>query len=243
MDQVKIGKFISSSRKNKNFTQELLSEKLGVSKNAVSKWERGINLPDASLMEPLCKELEITLNELFAGEHLEKKDIVKQSEITIMDILKKDIKKINRYKIILILLIFLILILSINISKNILITHGILIDENLKYTQKYVPNTGNIKGEVDVEYFENISIDFEIGANKYGMAVFKNPKKAFKRLKKDYSKGIQAIKKEFSLMPLSSFNYKHYKIYGWQVTSEDSEIQKQARFISSFFDIYENSFR
>lgn len=243
MDQIKIGKFISVSRKEKKLTQESLAEKLGVSKNAVSKWERGINLPDVSLMEDLCKELNITLNELFAGEHLNEKDVVKQSEITIIDILKQEIKKINKYKIILTILIILILILGINTGKNILINKGILIDEDLKYTQKYVPHQGNIKGEVDIEYFENISIDFEIGANKYGIAVFKNPKVALKRLKKDYSKGISAIKKEFSLMPLSNFNYKQYKRYGWQVTSEDEEIQKQARFISNFFDIYENSFR
>lgn len=243
MNQIKIGKFILEERKNKNLTQEQLAEKLGVSKNAVSKWERGINLPDASLMQHLCNELSITLNELFAGEHLKEKDIVKQSEITIMDILKKDIKKINKYKIILTFLIILIFVLSINVSKNILINKGIIMDSDLKYSQKYVPNTSNIKGEVNVEKFENISLDFEIGANKYGYAVFKDPKKALKRLKKDYKKGIIAIQKEFSLLPLSNFNYKHYETYGWQVTTKDEEIRKQARFVSSFFDIYENSFR
>ena len=43
MDQLKIGKFISESRKLKNITQEQLAKKLGVSKNAVSKWEKGLN--------------------------------------------------------------------------------------------------------------------------------------------------------------------------------------------------------
>ena len=66
MDQIKIGKFISSSRKAKEITQENLAIKLGVSKNAVSKWERGLNLPDPSLMQELCSILDITLNELFA---------------------------------------------------------------------------------------------------------------------------------------------------------------------------------
>ena len=70
MNQIKIGKFISESRKSKEITQEQLAEKLGVSKNAVSKWERGLNLPDASIMQELCNILEISLNELFAGELL-----------------------------------------------------------------------------------------------------------------------------------------------------------------------------
>ena len=70
MNQEKIGKFISENRKKKHLTQEQLAEKLGVSKNAVSKWERGLNLPDASIMQELCKILNITLNELFSGERI-----------------------------------------------------------------------------------------------------------------------------------------------------------------------------
>ncbi len=48
MDQIKIGKFISLCRKNKKLTQEQMAEKLNISVNAVSKWERGLNLPDYS---------------------------------------------------------------------------------------------------------------------------------------------------------------------------------------------------
>ena len=70
MNQVKIGKFIAEERKEKNLTQEQLAEKLNISKNAVSKWERGLNLPDVSIMQDLCKILNITLNELFVGERI-----------------------------------------------------------------------------------------------------------------------------------------------------------------------------
>lgn len=69
MNQNKIGNFISENRKKQNMTQEELAEKLNVSKNAVSKWERGLNLPDASIMQELCSILKITLNELFTGEY------------------------------------------------------------------------------------------------------------------------------------------------------------------------------
>ena len=54
MNLDKIGKFISNCRKDKKLTQEQLSEKLGISDRAVSKWERGLCLPDASIMLPLC---------------------------------------------------------------------------------------------------------------------------------------------------------------------------------------------
>lgn len=69
MNQEKIGMFISENRKKQNLTQEELAEKIGVSKNAVSKWERGLNLPDASIMQELCNILKISLNELFTGEY------------------------------------------------------------------------------------------------------------------------------------------------------------------------------
>lgn len=45
MNQNRIGKFIANQRKTKNLTQEQLAEKLGITKNAVSKWERGLSFP------------------------------------------------------------------------------------------------------------------------------------------------------------------------------------------------------
>ena len=87
MNQEKVGKFISLSRKNKNLTQEQLAEKLGVSINAVSKWERGLNLPDVSLMKELCNILDITLNELFEGKKLTNKEIISKSEKNIMSLM------------------------------------------------------------------------------------------------------------------------------------------------------------
>lgn len=70
MDQVKIGKFIATIRKENNITQKQLAEKLGVSDKAVSKWECGKSMPDNGLLLNLCKELNINVNELLSGERL-----------------------------------------------------------------------------------------------------------------------------------------------------------------------------
>lgn len=70
MDQVKIGALIAACRKNKKMTQATLAQKLGVTDKSVSKWERGVCLPDVSLYKDICRILGITLNEFFAGERL-----------------------------------------------------------------------------------------------------------------------------------------------------------------------------
>lgn len=68
MNQKKIGAFIAECRKRKKLTQLELAEKLGVTDRSVSNWENGVCLPDASLYRLLCDILQISINELFAGE-------------------------------------------------------------------------------------------------------------------------------------------------------------------------------
>lgn len=68
MDQIKIGRFIAEKRKEQRLTQLQLAERLGVTDRAVSKWETGRSLPDASIMPELSKLLGITINDLFCGE-------------------------------------------------------------------------------------------------------------------------------------------------------------------------------
>ena len=57
MDQLKTGRFIAQCRKDQGLTQFRLGEMLGVTDRAVSKWERGLSLPDASIMQDLCDAL------------------------------------------------------------------------------------------------------------------------------------------------------------------------------------------
>lgn len=72
MNQIAIGKFITKKRKEQNLTQEQLANRLGVSNKTVSKWETGKCMPDYSVIELLCKELNTTLAELMNGEEDEK---------------------------------------------------------------------------------------------------------------------------------------------------------------------------
>ncbi len=89
MNQQIIGKFISHKRKEKNLTQEQLAEKLGVSNKTISKWETGKSMPDYSVVENLCKELEITVAELMDGEEAEERSVRAYDDDQIMDLLKR----------------------------------------------------------------------------------------------------------------------------------------------------------
>lgn len=100
MNQEKIGKFISKCRKDKNLTQEQLASKLGISDRAVSKWERGLNLPDASLMIELCDILDINVNELLTGEIIEKKDYMEKAEKNL--VMMKELEEKNNKKLLMI---------------------------------------------------------------------------------------------------------------------------------------------
>lgn len=90
MEQVKIGKFIASKRKEQGLTQLQLAEKLGITDRAVSKWETGKSLPDASLMPELCKLLKITINDLLCGEVVSVENYNEKAEKALLEMVKKE---------------------------------------------------------------------------------------------------------------------------------------------------------
>jgi transcriptional regulator with XRE-family HTH domain/DNA-directed RNA polymerase subunit RPC12/RpoP len=90
MDQIKIGKFISSCRRKQGMTQAVLAEKLGITDRAVSKWETGKNLPDASIMPELCRLLGINITELFIGERLVMDDHKKEFDELLVEMKKQE---------------------------------------------------------------------------------------------------------------------------------------------------------
>lgn len=95
MNQTKIGKFISTIRKEKGLTQKEIADKLDISDKTVSKWETGKGLPEVSMMLPLCDILGITVNELLCGERLSDTEYKQEAEKKMIDLMteKKNSKK------------------------------------------------------------------------------------------------------------------------------------------------------
>ena len=93
MDLVKIGKYVASKRKSLGMTQKQLAEKLGMSDKSVSKWERGVCLPDVSVYKELCSILGISLNEFLAGEDIAQENIIQKSETNIIEVIRDNINK------------------------------------------------------------------------------------------------------------------------------------------------------
>ncbi|MBO5888723.1 MAG: helix-turn-helix domain-containing protein, partial [Clostridia bacterium] len=89
MDQIKIGKFIATCRKNQNLTQMQLAEKLNITDRAISKWETGRALPDSTIMIELCNILKITVNDLLCGEKLIMENYNKNVEDTLLEMVKE----------------------------------------------------------------------------------------------------------------------------------------------------------
>ena len=116
MNQEKIGSFISKKRKEKKLTQEGLAEKLDVSKNAVSKWERGICLMDMSLLKPLSEILGVSINEILNGEEIKEKDLKEKTEEVLNSTIDYSNKKLKKFKhkvlIIVLVILFLIFLIT-----------------------------------------------------------------------------------------------------------------------------------
>ena len=93
MDLKKIGKFIAENRKKAGFSQESLAEELDISNRSISKWERGICLPETSKMPALCKLFNITINDLFSGEIVDMKDSSKKLEENLFTLAKEKEQK------------------------------------------------------------------------------------------------------------------------------------------------------
>ena len=89
MDQIKIGRFIAAKRKEQKLTQVQLAEKLGITDRAVSKWETGKSLPDASIMLQLCGYLKITVNDLLSGEVVSMENYNERTEKNLIEVIRQ----------------------------------------------------------------------------------------------------------------------------------------------------------
>lgn len=115
MDLVKIGKFIADCRKEKKLTQEQLAEKLFITDRAVSKWERGLSLPDADKMLDLCNLLDINVNELLLGEKRDMKDYEMKTQELLVEMAKREEDKNKKLFISMWVLLITVAVLYISI--------------------------------------------------------------------------------------------------------------------------------
>ena len=140
MDQNKSGKFIAKLRKEKNMTQEQLAEKMGVSINAVSKWERGLSFPDVSLYKKLCKELDINIEELINGEKDKSEEAKEKAIISTIKETNK-IKKNSKKLLIILSTIFVIIVCGLiyynrNLKVNLINDSDYLYDEVIGFIKE-----------------------------------------------------------------------------------------------------------
>ena len=109
MNVKRVGEFIKQKRKEKKLTQKELAEKLSITDRAISKWERGICCPDISILKELSSILEVSVNELLAGEEIEKLEKEKTDDV-LVDSVKQytSIEKKKNKKLLIITIIFVI---------------------------------------------------------------------------------------------------------------------------------------
>jgi alpha-N-arabinofuranosidase len=124
MDMIKIGKLISKRRNDLGYTQDQLGEIIGVTGKAVSKWERGLSVPDVSLINRIAVELKLSIAQLLEGN-------ISDFELSSNSIHLNDIKPAHDFD----------LKEKIEISsKNLGIVSPFLFGNNLEHTRSSVCN-------------------------------------------------------------------------------------------------------
>ena len=89
MDQIKIGKFIATLRRQSGLTQEKLGEKIGVTNKTISRWENGNYMPDIEMLQLLAKEFNVSINELLAGQKMSDEEFRKNADENIIAVSKE----------------------------------------------------------------------------------------------------------------------------------------------------------
>ena len=114
MDNKTTGAFISARRKELSLNQKQLAEKLGVTDKAVSKWETGRSAPDIALLEPLAKELGVSVVEILQGEKIQEENFPAVSDKVVVKTMKKDKQKLRRSVTIAVATVILVIYLLMN---------------------------------------------------------------------------------------------------------------------------------
>ncbi len=118
MELAKIGKFIAVLRQEKGLTQKELADKLFITSKAVSRWETGKGMPEASLLIPLAKILDVSVNEILLGERLVGEELERKSNQVIISLIESAKRSKNIFIVILSIMITLFVAVTIMFNIN-----------------------------------------------------------------------------------------------------------------------------
>lgn len=177
MDTSKIGRFIAELRKEKGVTQQQLADNLFVTREAVSKWERGVNSPEVTTLVMMSTFLNVSVNEIIAGERIteENKEEIENIALSVLSFTKTKISKIRFISIMVILVLLLIFLgfyfisnynslrvyIAYGDSKSFDLTQGIIVTSK----QKSYISLGNIISKTDAE-IDHVELYYEYNKQK-----------------------------------------------------------------------------
>ena len=159
MNQEKIGKFIKEKRKEKDLTQEELASKLRVSNRTISKWENGVCLPDYAMINDLCKELDISINEFLSGEEIEEESYQKTLEENMIKSINYKVKKNNAKIVFMSIIGFIILFILGFVFHHIYFYLSNNSVENINYRSKDLETRKIVYDKVTSNDLANQNID------------------------------------------------------------------------------------
>lgn len=115
MDNKKIGEFICNERKAKKLTQEELAKLIPIGRQAVSKWETGVSVPDVETLKILSDIFDVSINEILAGErkNAENKNVV---DGVTLGLYKRNRRNKKVFKVLFALILIVVLVASFSIS-------------------------------------------------------------------------------------------------------------------------------
>lgn len=126
MDNIKIGKFIRKLREEKGFTQDELANMLGVDRTFVSRWERGITLPDVIYLKELAKVFNISFDELIEGKSASKPRVDDATKKAIRYYENRNVKRI-----LCIIIVLLLLVSAVTITACVVDEHTYFVIDEL----------------------------------------------------------------------------------------------------------------
>ena len=218
MNSKKIGNFISEIRKEKGLTQKELGEKLFVTDKAVSKWERGLSLPDITLLNKLADILDVEVNDILVGKKNTKRKINIEEEL---DNITKELNRRNRNKIkkIIILIVILLFIIAYITFRNISLGYKV---ENVIYSHS--DRTINLGVPKTSFMFKNNDRSYSYKNLRNSNILENEIKKYLKTLK--YSTCNDTIyyynqKDNFSIINYSVKNHIFYSTISYEVVDND----------------------